>query len=126
MFIRRKKNPSGIVSIQVIDKGTGKYRVLKTIGSSSDPDMVEELYQQGLHWIDVYGGQLNLFPESKQEAQAIREREKTLRMLSNIDNILINGTQLILDRVFESVGFNAIKDDVLRQLGCDALMPAYK
>jgi Transposase len=116
MFIRRKKNPSGIVSIQVIDKGTGKYRVLKTIGSSSDPDMVEELYQQGLHWIDGYGGQLNLFPESKQEAQAIREREKTLRMLSNIDNILINGTQLILDRVFESVGFNAIKDDVLRQL----------
>jgi Transposase len=116
MFVRRKRNPSGIVSIQVIDKSTGKYRVLKTMGSSSDPVKEEELYQQGLHWIEVYGGQLNLFPERKQEVLAIREQESTLRILSNIDNILINGTQLILDKVFELVGFNAIKDDVLRQL----------
>ena len=112
MFVRRKKNPSGIVSIQVIDKSTGKYRVLKTIGSSSNPVKVEELYQQGLQLIESYGGQLNLFSE----ILATRERESTLHVLSNINNILINGTQLILDRVFELVGFHAIQDNVLRQL----------
>ncbi|MDR1371928.1 MAG: hypothetical protein LBJ17_02210 [Dysgonamonadaceae bacterium] len=32
----KKKNPSGVVSVQVIDKSGGKYRVFKTVGSSSD------------------------------------------------------------------------------------------
>ena len=27
MFVRQKKNPSGVVSIQVIDKSTGRYKV---------------------------------------------------------------------------------------------------
>ena len=34
--------------------------------------------------------------------------------LSNIENILVNGDQLILDRIFDKVGFNQIKD-VLRR-----------
>jgi len=36
MFIRKKKNPSGVISIQIIDKSLGKYKVIRTIGSSSD------------------------------------------------------------------------------------------
>jgi hypothetical protein len=35
MFVRKKKNPSGVVSIQVIDKRNGIYRVVKTIGSAT-------------------------------------------------------------------------------------------
>ena len=31
MFIRQKKNPSGLVSIQVIDKSAGKYKVYKEL-----------------------------------------------------------------------------------------------
>jgi hypothetical protein len=41
MFIRKKKNPSVIISIQVIDKSGGKYKILKTIGSSSDEKIVK-------------------------------------------------------------------------------------
>ena len=37
MFICQKHNKSGIVSIQIIDKSRGIYKVIKTIGSSSDP-----------------------------------------------------------------------------------------
>jgi len=36
MYIRKKNNKSGIISIQVIDKSSGKYKVVKTIGSSSN------------------------------------------------------------------------------------------
>src|SRR5690554_3172543 len=36
MFVRKKKNPSGVISVQVIDKSSGKYVVRKTVGSSSD------------------------------------------------------------------------------------------
>jgi hypothetical protein len=36
MFIRQKKNKSGVISIQIIDKSSGKYNVFKTIDSSKD------------------------------------------------------------------------------------------
>lgn len=33
-----------------------------------------------------------------------------------MDSLLINGTQLLLGRIYDSIGFNAIEDDVLRHL----------
>lgn len=36
--------------------------------------------------------------------------------MSNIDNILLNGTELILNRVFDRIGFNRIEDEVFRKL----------
>ncbi len=43
MFVRRKPNKSGLVSIQVIDNTSGRYRVVKTIGSSKDSNEIERL-----------------------------------------------------------------------------------
>ena len=40
----------------------------------------------------------------------------TERVVSNIDNILINGAELILNRVFDRIGFNKIEDGVFRKL----------
>ena len=37
-------------------------------------------------------------------------------MLSNVENILLNGTQLILSQVFKITGFDSIDDDVLKHL----------
>ena len=37
-------------------------------------------------------------------------------MLDNIESAMINGTQLILNKVYDAVGFDAISDDVLRNL----------
>jgi transposase len=34
----------------------------------------------------------------------------------NVDSILLNGAKLILDKVYDSIGFNKIQDDVLRHL----------
>ena len=42
--------------------------------------------------------------------------ENTQTFLSNIEDILVNGDQLILDRIFDKVGFNQIEDDVFRRL----------
>ena len=40
MFIRKRKNPSGSISIQIIDKSNGKYKVVETIAckNRSKPD----------------------------------------------------------------------------------------
>ena len=70
MFVRKKRNPSGVISIQVIDKSTGKYRVVKTIGSSSESKTIEELYRQGKRWISQHLGQIDIFE------QWIKEQEE--------------------------------------------------
>ena len=94
MFIRKKKNPSGVVSVQVIDKSRGAYKVLKTIGSSSDTTEIETLYQQGKRWISSQQG-LDMFAVQAQEEE---EKQITDYLLSNIENILLNGPQLILKK----------------------------
>ncbi len=37
VFVRKKKNKSGSVSVQIIDKNAG-YRAVETIGSSKDKE----------------------------------------------------------------------------------------
>ena len=49
MFVWQKKNKSGVISVQVIDKS--QRRVLKTIGSSSNEDEVTRLTVLGEEWI---------------------------------------------------------------------------
>ena len=44
------------------------------------------------------------------------EREEVERVVSSIENVLLNGCELILDRVFDLVGFSAVEDKVFRQL----------
>jgi transposase len=113
MFVRKKKNPSGVVSIQVIDKSDGGYRVLKTLGSSSDLATIEELYRQGKIWISNQVGLQDIFEQATKEAE---ERQVVELLFSRVENILINGTQLILDKVFKSIGFDALNDDILKHL----------
>jgi len=113
MFVRKKKNPSGVVSIQIIDKSRGRYKVLRTVGSSSDVIEIERLYQQGKKWIAVQTGARDMFALYEQQRE---EKQVTDYLLNNIENILLNGTQLILDQVFKLVGFDVIDDDILKHL----------
>jgi transposase len=113
MYVRKKKNPSGIVSIQIIDKSRGKYKVLRTVGSSSELQEIENLYRQGKKWITAQTGMRDMFTLHEQQRE---EKQVTDYLLSNIENILLNGTQLILNQVYKLVGFDAIGDDILKQL----------
>jgi hypothetical protein len=46
MFVRQKKNKSGVVSIQVIDKSSSSYKVLKTISISSNRVQIDKLFEE--------------------------------------------------------------------------------
>jgi transposase len=113
MFVRKKKNPSGVISIQIIDKTKGKYKVLKTIGSSSNAIEIEYLYLQGKKWILTQTGKCDMFALQEQQRE---EKQVTDCLLNNIENILLNGTQLILNHAFKIVGFDTIDDDILKHL----------
>jgi hypothetical protein len=54
----------------------------------------------------------------------IKEEEQTIEhLLSNVENIVLNGTQLILNRVFQRIGFDRIDDELLKHLVVARLCP---
>lgn len=111
MFIRKKKNRSGTVSIVVADKSSGKFKELKTIGVSSNPEEIAQLVFKAHRWIDEYSGQLSMdFDESE---KAIQEARNTI---SRIERALQNTPQIILSDIYDKIGFGAIEDEVLRHL----------
>src|SRR5690242_3553984 len=113
MFVRKKSNASGVVSVQIIDKSNGVYQVVKTIGSSADPEEVQSLYSQGKRWIETHLGRQDMFQQANQEQE---EKQVVEYLLSNIEGVLINGTQLILEKVFRAIGFDQLGDDTLKHL----------
>lgn len=110
MFIRKKKNKSGSISVQIISKSSKKYKVIKSFGSSSNPDV-------------IYGLEL----QAKQEIQRLESNpglflfEKDILLtsfLSEIQNGQIRtiGPELVFGKVFDSIGFNSINEPLFRHL----------
>lgn len=118
MFIRKKKYPSGNIGVIVVEKVKGKMNELATIGIASTQEEIDSLIMKGRKWIDSEQARrhprLDLFGEERKKCDA--ELLSAEQMLSCITNISINGADQILDRVFDSVGFNRIDDEVFRQL----------
>lgn len=114
MFVHRKKHRSGRTSVVVVDKSHGKFREVKNFGVASCDSEIVALCRQASEWIRMYGGQLEM--DFIDESEKLQEEEETNRVLSNIDSLLINGHRLILDQVYDSIGFNQIDDEILRNL----------
>lgn len=113
MFVRKKKNRSGTTSVVIIDKRGGRFRELQTIGVSSDEKEIAFLYQQGKQWISAHCGNRDMFTLAERQRE---EKQVTEYLLDNVENILLNGTQLILNEVFQLVGFDTIDDTILKHL----------
>lgn len=105
MFVRKKINRSGSISIQIIKKINRKNKVIKTIGSSKDPDEINQLFQKGLYELPRLFG-ATLFDEVM---------EPELNQLCN-DNIRVVGPEIVFGRIFNHIGFSAIKDSLFRDL----------
>lgn len=113
MFVRKKKNRSGTTSVVVVDKSHGKFKELVTIGISKNEEEINQLVQQGEEWISTYYGTRDIFKEQER----IEEENKLINyFISNVENVLLNGTQILLDHVFQLIGFDQIGDDILKHL----------
>ena len=89
MFVHRKKNRSGTVSVVVVDKHGGKFKELHTVGIGSAPEEVDELCHQGRVWIKNHLGIQELdFGGADRKSNEI-EQAKTF--LDNVDAVLLNG-----------------------------------
>lgn len=113
MFIREKKNRSGSVSVVVVSKQSGRYEEVHVVGVSSDASLIANFRKEGLLWIKQHSGMSDMF---LQYANEKFERESAAYFFNSIENILLNGTLLILNRVFKLIGFDKIEDNIFRQL----------
>ena len=107
MFVRKKKNKSGAISVQVIDKSSGKYKLLKTIGSAIELDKLAKLEEEGKVYIDNILGQrsINFDPETY-----------TSDVAKSIRSIDIAGIDLVLGSIYDEIGFNQIKNEIFKYL----------
>jgi hypothetical protein len=110
VFVRKKPNKSGVVSIQVISKSLGKYAVVKTIGSSKDPQQIQALVAEGEHYI------YSVNKQSKINFEIENERVIIDLFFKGIDAIRLVGPELLLGRLFDEIGFNRIKGELLSPL----------
>jgi transposase len=108
MFVRRKRNNSGTISVQIIEKTSKKYKVLKTIGCSSDNKEIEKMFLEGQKWILSNIGQTTL--------DFFNEKEIFSNFINGIQQITIAGVELLLGKIFDEIGFNKINDLLFRQL----------
>ncbi len=102
MFVRKKKNKSGTVSVQIIDKSRGKYKVIKTIGCDKtrrEEDLMILLANTKLKRIS---GHQTLFVDHDDLVV-----ENFVNSTAN-NHLQIIGTELILGKIYSKIGF--VKD----------------
>lgn len=110
MFIRKKQNKSGSVSVQIISKSSGKYKVYKTIGSSKCPEEIEKLINKANNELLNSEGQLSLFVN-----------ENDLLIENYIEGIFnsqieVIGPELVFGKIFDYIGYNVIQEYLFRHL----------
>ena len=108
MFVRKKPNKSGVISIQVIEKRQGRSILIKTIGSSSNPEEIDRLFIEGKLFIQQYGGQ--------QSFQFEDENEVVNQYFQSLHSFRLIGPELLLGKIFDEIGFNQIKEELFRDL----------
>ena len=83
MFVRKKPNRNGTVSVQLIDKSTGKYVVYRTVGSSKNSVDIEAFVHQGKREIIELSGQMNLPFDQRSEDEFVETFMESIDSLLN-------------------------------------------
>jgi transposase len=110
MFIRKKPNKSGSVSVQIISKSEGKYRLVKTIGSGKSEQEVEKLYFLAKQELERLSVQPKLFVSENDTII-----EQAFESLKNA-SIKTVGPEIIFGRIYNHIGFNSINEDLFKHL----------
>jgi transposase len=110
MYIRKKLNPSGSVSVQVIQKINGKNKILRILGSATTQQEIDNLVNLARQEIENISGQPKLFKSESDEAI-----EQAFTALNNA-SIRTLGPEIIFGKIYDHIGFGVIKEDIFRHL----------
>lgn len=110
MFLRRKHNKSGTISVQVIEKRNGKYVVLQSFGAKREEEDIQQLEQKARKWMsDRHGPQL---PFSFERDEIV---ETFVGGLSN-GQLQVVGPELVYGALYDHIGYNQLSNDLYRHL----------
>ncbi len=116
MFIRKNKNRSGSISIQVISKQKGRYNLVKSFGAAFNITKIKELEKEAEFFIaqeeEKNKTQYELFPLEDNDDIAVTEFVKTL---GNV-NVINIGPELILGKLFDKIGLGVIPESLFRHI----------
>lgn len=110
MFIRKKKNKSGSVSVQILQKQGGRNKLVKSVGSAYEDSDIALLLAKARQQVQLLLKQRSLF-SSEQDASI----ESFISELSNAQ-IRTIGPELIFGRIYDHIGYNQIDQDLFRHL----------
>ena len=88
MFIRKRKNASGSTTVAAVEKRGGRYKEVRIFGTAYSEEEVARLCDYASHWMLQDNGQTAM----DFDGGRVREREETLRVVDNMDAVLLNGT----------------------------------
>jgi len=111
MFVRKKPNKSGSVSVQVVDKTRSRrQKVIKSIGCSKDPKEIEHLMTEGRDYINRRHEPL--LPGIDEEEIGF---ERFLSQLNN-SQIQVVGPELVFGRLYDRIGYDKISSEMFRHM----------
>lgn len=111
MFVRRKVNKSGTISILAVDKSRGGYRVIQTFGTASSEYDASRLEHKARQYIREKTGELqNLFGDPEEE-----RLNEFMGTLSN-SQVQVAGPELIFGALYDRIGYGSLRNDLFRHL----------
>ena len=108
MFVRKLKHPNGKIYIQVVQKQSGKYTVLKSFGSAFKESTLIVLISKAENWIKQKSG--------LQELDFSGSDGYVEQFFNSISSIERSGYDLLIGPIFDEIGFGKIDDDLFREL----------
>lgn len=111
MFVRRKPNKCGSVSVQVIDKSDGRYRVIKSFGIGRSEIEIVRLEESARQFIKEKEGLTRGLFDDEDELKL----ETFVSSLSNAQ-LQVIGPELIFGTLYDRIGYEQIESDIFRHL----------
>ena len=108
MFVRKLKSKNGKTYVQVVDKSSGKYIVLKSFGGTNSEEKLNHLIRRAKSWIDLHSGM--------QEIDFSNSDALIEKLFDSISQMKQVGFDHLLGRIFDHIGFNKIDDELFKQL----------
>lgn len=110
MFIRRKKNKTGSISVHIVQKINGRQVHVKTVGHTTDTAELKKLEAKAHQEIALLTQQSNLSLSYAEDEQHIEHLRSSIQAIQ--PGICIQ----ILEKLFDEIGFSAIRDALFRHL----------
>ncbi len=111
MFVRRKPNKTGTVSVQVISKLRGKYKVVQSFGIGYTEIEITRLEEKARQFIREQSGLTNELFDNEDEVKI----EHFLSGLSN-HQLQVIGPELIFGKLYDEIGYGKINSEMFRHL----------